>query len=850
MGTLKDQIDSCLTGLKHCTELPQILLRVLHHPNLTSNLDPSISYLESDTLQSSDLYHVLYRLFKVCGDEQSQLTYDVFAQCAVRISQPDLVFRFLCDRLDCEREADHLEVIIQHLELFLFEFRRLPDVLSEWCSAFEDILFYEKLVRVLTSLPTRAANRLGASKKSRLFDRKLFVSIILSSFVFDAHTESRWSLYGLIVSQLVLTGYSSEVASFILSDIEKDQCSGQIPCSTWSHIVPRIKERSLEMFLLPVLRFSSHPHIVAALLPREPLSSPTSAYMRLFRRLLFVRYFPQGQIVRNIFGALAELANSFEEMEARDTVFHIVNEHLGFPALRLWADATAIQATSVEQRIYNSQALASWLSDFYVPLSSALSFKVSNSLLLPDVLSGISNHLASPRQEVRLIGMAVGEWIVGFVDLACDSASRDTLKFTYEETDVVQQLRPFFSPIAPFTPLKLQDPQVTSEVECDHQTVTTSAATQDHPDVLDSDDDPEPSNPPEATLPPLPQRPGQKKQLSSFTNTSERRPRYLRECLDGMLLTKPEDNQISVACFEAAADLIYAHPQGARELATELAHVFVHLEPPACPDEGQLATKRHAALVALGVVAPKQCARYLTNEFCQPNCSLGQRQNIIAAITDIACTLSTTEISASPKVHDPPPQVVSVKTDPKTRRFCSKPAAPTQTVNSFITVAGEFFFPLLRSIPQLFCSSQADGVFAHQDASLLSNLIASLATVYACAQFAPVQLRMATELMEILPSLYKHSEPAVRRAVLIAVGTVITTTPSSILSSNPQLFIGAPHIEETSLSLYVRSQASPPSLVSWLKRCATLETDSECQLLASVGLSSLVERVQSLADLR
>lgn len=331
-----------------------------------------------------------------------------------------------------------------------------------------------------------------------------------------------------------------------------------------------------------------------------------------------------------------------------------------------------------------------------------------------------------------------------------------------------------------------------------------------------------------------------------------KKPRYLRECLDGMMLTKTEDNMTNLACTMTAEELIYAHPVPARELAVEFARVLVHIEAPATPYSIEVSKARHRALVAVGVVAPIECARYLTSEFCQSDYSIGQRLSIISAISDIACRLSGLDKTLFKSIEEEKACLTDrVVNDPilfcltlsnsKSNHVQNDNSNKT-SVNKFAQVAGEFFFPLLQSIPQL-CSSSIRGTFRHQDASVLASLVAALATLFACARFGSVQSRMASELFDLIPLLHEHCEPAVRRALFIAVGTVVTHLPSSVLSANPQLIFGKKAIGfNNELDLF----NDESFILNWLKSSIMNESDTECRQLAKIGLAALCEKCSAL----
>ncbi|KAF5399236.1 hypothetical protein PHET_07507 [Paragonimus heterotremus] len=862
MASLKLLTDSLLVELKQNRTIPETVKHLLHYPVDVSKFNFTIQNEDLQDFYSFDLYRLIQCVFSFYRKDITTEAH-VLMQYTVQMAKADVFFQYLLDQFVQDAEIDYLTYITAQLDAFVFNTDRLHSLFDCWCALSPEqntsviVPSLEQRARSIGTLATLFANVSRGRLDSKLLDRKRFTLAVLSAFettVLD--NETYFQLCGLILGQLALNGCSSESAVYVLSCAERSlalQSTTDATSFLWSTAFCYIKDSCLEMCLQPILFSSRHPRLVGLLLSKVVTSTKSltiASILRLFRRLIFMRYFPRGQILRNMFGSLAEVFIHQCPKSKVTAMVHKVNEELGLPTLRLWADITAIQSTSVEQRVYVSQALASWFTDFYNPVVSVLGIKVSQSVMLPDILSGISNHLSSPRIEIRTIGMSVGEFLVGRLDLSAELKTTECLKFSYEETDYTKQIKTFFTELTSDS-AEVKDAHAVPN----NEHVSLSCAGEDlagpPTTYADSDDDPDPD---ESPLEPLPQRPGIPKAVASILSSSAK-PRYLRECLYGMLSTKPEDNHMRVACFGAAADLIYSHPQSAKELVIDLARVFVHIEPPACPDESRLLTCRHEALVALGVVAPKECARYLTNEFCQPSCSLAQRQNIIAAVADIACHLSSNQLIGQP--NEFVTSLSSIKKDTiiplsttstlacKTRRLCSKTTDKPQIVNAFSAVAGDFFFPLLRSIPQLFSSSKS-GIFAHQDASLLGSLIATLATLYACSRFSPCQSRMASELIELIPLLYRHSEPAVRRAVLIAMGTVISTTPSSLLNANPHLFLGRSLVLDSTSR--VDHLNSPDFFIpNWLKH-ATADEDSECQLLARVGLSAFVERVEDLSS--
>ncbi|CAH8485645.1 unnamed protein product [Schistosoma turkestanicum] len=817
---------------------------LVHYPLKNDKLDFKVTEEDEKLLNDKYFYIILSHTFKFINDSP---TTEMLSLCRslTEFSKGDIWLECACNLLS-HNDTTEVTLLVVELERFFSELNRVPDFISACIDSDEAKsdsaqAFLESRARLLSNVPHYVAN-MKRGNSSYFTDKCQFVKNILSAFkVVSCTSQVTYQFLGFIVSQLCLSGYSEYVSNFIIEETQYN------PTDIWSKILVYINTKSMEMCLAPLAKECPTPQIYHALLSEFfQKSSAFDAYMRLCRRLFYIRQFKTGNTIRNIFSSFFIAVLKCETPEQSTHLAARVDEDLGLPALRVWSDLNSIQAASLERRIYLSQILVSWLTDFRNQVCVNSSMNLSFDHLLPDVLNGISNHLGSPRIEIRTLGMVIGEWIVKFFNWS-PGDDNQKLKFDYEELSFLSDIRPYFVPLNVKSsdhntvPILTSSDIEASEIACNslgNNIMNENCETvQQTIQKLDSDDDADSDN---DSMTPLPS-------VNSF-KCNNKMPFYLRECLDGMLLSKMEDNPVNIACTMSAEKLIYAHPEAAQELALEFARVLVHTEPPAAPNPEQIARARHDALVAIGVVAPKKCARYLTSEFCQSGNSIGQRMNIISSVTDIACklyggkeALISRKFSSNHQITSNDAIITNNGHEIKTRRFCQKRPPPSYIINKFVPFAGEFFFPLLKSIPQLSLSS-VKGPFAHQDASLLASLLASLGTIYACSSFSPVQSRMADELISLIPLFHRHPEPAVRRALLIVVGTVITTTPLEILSSKPEL------IFKKSIFLSGGTKNSGENTISsWLKSCSLSDTDAECQLLASNSLSALCERFLELS---
>ncbi|VEL20783.1 unnamed protein product [Protopolystoma xenopodis] len=357
------------------------------------------------------------------------------------------------------------------------------------------------------------------------------------------------------------------------------------------------------------------------------------------------------------------------------------------------------------------------------------------------------------------------------------------------------------------------------------------------------------------------------------------KPHYLRECLDGMLLSSVDDNTTVISCILSAGSLIRSHPFASKELAIEFASALIHSEMPPSPDDTKVVAAKHDALVAIGTVAPAKVAPYLTGLLvddvnCRNNLSsqlsFAQKSNILSAITDISCCLAA---------DSPNKTLMTRATQEKLNNITNNEEDNLKTKrliyhrNDFTRYAGIFFFPLASLVPTLADRLASGTAFFHQDDALLARLVATMATIYACCGYDSILPSMAKCMIEVVSGLRSHPEPAVRRSCLTSLGTVLTTTPSIYLDDllisftqlpqpliRPHLVQVLPDVDISQLSVCgsMHSQLSPMTssslsqiskemnLFQWLESSVRYEDDSECKILSSACLSILVGKFSNL----
>lgn len=823
MESLKQVAEEAATGISNGALQLDVISKLVNYPLKPEMFSFPISDDESVTFYQRYLFGLVQQLIK--GYLIDDIVPMSLIMRVIDKGKSDVVFTCLFDHLvnGTVTKLSKFHLLANAFEALIFQYHRLPLafrlISTQGSNLTENKLLLEDFSKSLVSLPSRMSNVCCGPLALKLFNKEAFVDVILSSI-----TKSNCSteLFGTAASHLILSGYASEVSSFFLSNVHSGSSDEK---DFYGSSLRFIKPDCIEPLVFNMLRESRRPDYIKIILRyvfRGPVDPVSNCFLKVFRRIIFVRHFKSDILLRNLFGALSGIF--FEQPDANTYLLNKVNDDLGYPVARLWADPVSIQRTSVEHRLYISQAFASWFTDFYRPVMDSFPSNTDHHDLLSDILFGIGNHLACTRPEIRSMGMAFGECILKVFPYKVNSDDVTRLKFDYEDTDLVRAVKMSFVSLPaanpkeeiPISSMSVQDQSKESEILRDAGS---------NGEVIDSDDDLEDTTKVNDLLP----------RLQSYVKCDRKsavmdthKPRYLRECLDGMLLSKTEDNCTRLICFAAASDLIREHPGTARELVFDIAGALLHSEPAISSNEISFAESRHSALVALGTVAPKDCSRFLINEFTQSTCSFVLRQTILTVLTDVACELSNVSIRSLGNKEDY--SSLGIASRPSTQH-CHRHASnsrllPKHSVNTFISVAGDFFFPLLNSVSQLHSASQK-GYFAHQDVSILTQLIATLGIICACAHSSPIQWRMTHELLELLPIIYRHLDPTVRQSCLLALGTVITTIPSfALFSDNP--------FDSHMLS----------NLMEWLERCCSYDTDDDCKALASVTLSALMDKAR------
>ena len=270
-------------------------------------------------------------------------------------------------------------------------------------------------------------------------------------------------------------------------------------------------------------------------------------------------------------------------------------------------------------------------------------------------------------------------------------------------------------------------------------------------------------------------------------------PKYLRDCIEGLLAS--EDPSKMEASLKNVEKLVCAEMDDLEDVCEELVKVLLHLQDQYSTDMfGEL---RHSAIVAVLIRCPEQIACYLTEEFFAPNYNLQQRMDMLSVLADAAQRLSTpVEITKTKEVprRFPLPQAESYKSlqaipewqkivqeriNGKTKRFTKGPShpQPKPVANKFASVAGYFFFPLMKNFDSKVNTLDLLG----EDTLVLGRLVYTLGIIMYSARETPIARNMGKALLEFTWALKYHSESFVRQALIFAQAMVAVSVPSATL---------------------------------------------------------------------
>jgi len=627
----------------------------------------------------------------------------------------------------------------------------------------------------------------------------------------------------LLAGKISLCGYGELLLQSLLAELQHLNTTDFL----WRRITQRflggIPDRCLESVVIQLVVLVPSPNVLGAFLGNMPQTSPKLAYI-LSHKLLLVRCFDNPiavSVLRNIIGYFA---SSTELSALYVSIFRSV--------LATWADGSSLRHRPLEQSVYLSKAVVA-----FIAYASPQVIAEMREDILRYMLDGLPNYLGSSVTTVRQIGSVVAEKLS---DAVHKENECEPLCFNIEKNEIVESILELCNiPTSDVnTSVNSKEKMLDEESKVVTETFNNLSlrlenetrqgmCASNNVEAIDSDDE----------------EVDELKPYAVFASEPEnvKKPVYLAQCIDG--LVKQDDPESVEQSLTHVTSLVrHGNQSTVREVGVELCRILLHLD-----DQFTLVSftvLRFRAMVSLAVIIPDLIADYLGAEFYARNYNIRQRIDILdvlaAAATELAEPRKTTSSSS---VFDESSSLVPVATEnstehvnwseivrqrieAKTRRFgkgqqCFHAAS---CPNRFASVAGSFFYPLLRHFDR-----QSDSCLdlLGSDHLVFERLIYTLGAVMLAATGTPGVGRMITALLEFLRCSRHHYEAGVRRANLYAVCASLTTMPSTAVLDDPATF---------------------SDLGDWLQNVFRHDTDVECRHRAARALQLLNDAIKHVNE--
>lgn len=633
----------------------------------------------------------------------------------------------------------------------------------------------EELVTLIVSFPQRVANKMGQNCSSLFYPEPYFkmiadqILVALEKLHENLSMSHDCSLKFLsqLLGRLCMVGQAEKTFSVLLPALE--MWLGKSPL--WSRICERlitgVPDNTMEHVAEGILQLANSSTLVNKLFGDSVLANSKLKYL-LTTKFLLMRSYANINILVNIIGYLSGCKQQHLLLDLVLKLFDV------------WSDKSAIKHTTYDQH-------------FYVTCAAVLSFGHLNAeekqsqrhVILTKLLVGVQSHLESPLEKVRRVGMVVAECVTASLE-----PNGEKLSFEYTENEETRLLKSLAKGkvIGNFNGKerkKLNDVEKIAKPSVNGTSAIKQAADSTVKNASSDDDDDE-------LLPyDLDEEDDARDVLKS--------PKYLRDCIEGLIAS--EDPSKTEAALKNIEKLVGASLDDLEDVCVELVKVLLHLQDRYSTDK--FYELRHNAMVSVTVRCPQQVACYLTEEFFAPNYNLQQRLDMLNVLADAAQQLSSPseiqkirsvprkflfhQVSCSSYDQVVPDwqKIVQDRIDKKTKRFAKGPTKPQPkpVANKFSSVAGFFFFPLMKNFDSKVNTLDLLG----DDTLILGRLVYTLGIVMYSAKETPIARNMGTALLEFAWALKYHEEPFVRQALIFAQAMVAVSVPSStLLSDSPR----------------------------------------------------------------
>lgn len=682
------------------------------------------------------------------------------------------------------------KVVVSILEKFFAE-GRLVDMFVEQCRVsrplasgplkFSQCEFESKLwgqvITIIVSLPQRVANKMRLKCSSLFYPEPYFKMVadqILKALEklhdnLSMSYDCSFKFLGELIGRICMAGQAEKTFAILLPALEKWLTTSPLWNRICGRLITGVPDNTMEHVAEGLLKVANNPTLIAKLFGDSILTNTKLKYL-FMTKFLLVRCYSSINILYNVIGYLSGCKQRHLLVEAVHTLFDV------------WGDKSAIKHATYDQHFYITCAAV--LSFGYLSVEEK---QAQKHAMLTQLLVGVQSHLDSPLEKVRRLGMVVAECVTSSLE-----PNGEKLAFEYADDDETKLLKS----LAKGSQGRVEIGKVgkgrnnTNAVLGKNKTKETNgtsipehaSSSQKNVPSVDIDEDDEL----------LPYDLGEEDDTSSVSSS----PKYLRDCIEGLVAS--EDPTKTEASLKTVEKLIRAGLDDLEDVCVELVKVLLHLQDKYSTDK--FCELRHNAMVSVTIRFPQQIACYLTEEFFAPNYNLQQRMDMLNVLADAAQQLSApaeiTNTRAVPRKF-PLPQAGSLESaqgvpewqkifqeriDSKTKRFAKGPSKPQPkaVANKFASVAGFFFFPLMKNFDSKVNTLDLLG----DDALVLGRLIYTLGILMYSARETPIARNMGTALLEFTWALKYHQEAFVRQALIFAQAMVAVSVPSSTLMND------------------------------------------------------------------
>lgn len=625
-------------------------------------------------------------------------------------------------------------------------------------------VWWNDLVQMVVSLPSRVANKMGA-KTPDFFTRQHFVYVVfchvLKCMQIVAECERN-----LITTRIEPVGVLfGKTVSYL--DCDGDQLKRVVRvfeawcCKYEYKVVERmfasLEGNCLNRVALAVLSSVADARNMPLLLGRC-IGNPRWRYC-LCDYMLFKAYHQDDRILVNLIWYLRN-----------DDKLGVILENL----LDVWGDKSALSKTPFEQHLYISKAIV-----LAVKALSQVSAVPTNEVQ-SRLLVGVPNHLEASEERIRAVGMIVVDLVFGFVNPGGE------IVFEYEELRkdskyIVEQIRAIGNveflgaqnafvndedPLEGYlSNLKMAEIQPIPPIRVMEDTpavVKSSNTLESDDEPWDSDDELEPYD------------------LSNDAKISQlKRPRYLRDLIDGLLEQKDAD--IWIGSVEACERLVKEQlPNDDPCLGIEILGLMLTLERQFYMEDFE--AKRYEASVAVVNVYPEQGATYICEQFHQAagKYTISNKMLMLDVLVGSARDLAA--LKSEPETNEEAGKwksLIERRIDKNTRYITKKRPKPVTKANDFNSCVGYFFYPLIRG------SAKRENIMVHlvgvECHPLMAQYLDALAVIMCSTVNCTMAGKMAKELVEFVVCFREHADFKIRCAFLRCIAAVLVSLPRGLL---------------------------------------------------------------------